>query len=393
VTVPSRGFTTAEFANRCKAAQHAMAKRDIAALLLTSEADVRYFTGFMTQFWQSPTRPWFVLLPDSGRPIAVIPSIGAPLMRDCYVGDLRLWASPAETDDGISLLAEVIHDHVSNSNRLGMMMGRETSIRMPFADIEILQAQLNGVTLADMTADIQQIRMIKSPAEQEKLKYICGTVSRVFETIPSWVAAGMPLDELFRQFKIRALKAGVDDVSYLVGSAGPDGYRDIIAPPSNRPLTSGDVFMLDTGCVWDGYFSDFDRNFAIHHASDAAKEAHHRLFDATEAALDILKPGITAYDLFSVMDNVLRPEQSAQMGGDEVGRYGHGLGIQLTEPPSHTNWDKTVIKSGMALTIEPSITYGDGLTMVAEENLLILDDGFVLMSARASRDLPVIHAP
>ena len=151
--------------------------------------------------------------------------------------------------------------------------------------------------------------------------------------------------------------------------------------------------MLDTGCVWDGYFSDFDRNFAIHHASDAAKEAHHRLFDATEAALDILKPGITAYDLFSVMDNVLRPEQSAQMGGDEVGRYGHGLGIQLTEPPSHTNWDKTVIKSGMALTIEPSITYGDGLTMVAEENLLILDDGFVLMSARASRDLPVIHAP
>ena len=151
--------------------------------------------------------------------------------------------------------------------------------------------------------------------------------------------------------------------------------------------------MLDTGCVWDGYFSDFDRNFAIHHASDAANEAHHRLFDATEAALDILKPGITAYDLFSVMDNVLRPEQSAQMGGDEVGRYGHGLGIQLTEPPSHTNWDKTVIKSGMALTIEPSITYGDGLTMVAEENLLILDDGFVLMSARASRDLPVIHAP
>ena len=73
--------------------------------------------------------------------------------------------------------------------------------------------------------------------------------------------------------------------------------------------------------------------------------------------------------------SVLRPNRSAQMGGEEVGRYGHGLGIQLTEPPSHTNWDKTEIKAGMALTIEPSINYGDGLTMVAEENLLILDDG------------------
>ena len=91
MTVPSRGFATAEFVNRCTAAQQAMASRDIAALLLTSEADVRYFTGFMTQFWQSPTRPWFVLLPASGKPIAVIPSIGVPLMRECYVGDLRSW--------------------------------------------------------------------------------------------------------------------------------------------------------------------------------------------------------------------------------------------------------------------------------------------------------------
>ena len=390
MTVPSRGFTTAEYANRCTTAQQAMASRDIAALLLTSEADVRYFTGFMTQFWQSPTRPWFVLLPASGKPIAVIPSIGVPLMRDCYVGDLRSWTSPAETDDGISLLVELIHDHVGNSDRLGMMMGRETFIRMPLADIRALRAQLDGITMADMAADIQQIRMIKSPAEQEKLKHICGTVSRVFATIPNWVDAGVGLDELFRQFKIKALEAGVDDVSYLVGSAGLGGYKDIIAPPSSRPLASGDVFMLDTGCVWDGYFSDFDRNFAIHHASDSAKEAHHRLFDATEAALDILKPGITANDLFSVMDRVLRPNHSAQMGVEEVGRYGHGLGIQLTEPPSHTNWDKTEIKAGMALTIEPSINYGDGLTMVAEENLLILDDGFVLLSERAPRDLPII---
>ena len=151
--------------------------------------------------------------------------------------------------------------------------------------------------------------------------------------------------------------------------------------------------MMDTGCVWDGYFCDFDRNFAIHHASDAAMGAHQRLFDATEAALDILKPGISANDLFSAMDRILRPNQTAQMGSEEVGRYGHGLGIQLTEPPSLTTWDKTVIKAGMALTIEPSISYGDGLTMVAEENLLILDDGVVLLSERAPRDLPIIFVP
>ena len=53
-----RGFSTNEFEQRCRNAQAAMAAKDIDALLLSTEADIRYFTGFMTQFWQSPTRPW-----------------------------------------------------------------------------------------------------------------------------------------------------------------------------------------------------------------------------------------------------------------------------------------------------------------------------------------------
>ena len=146
--------------------------------------------------------------------------------------------------------------------------------------------------------------------------------------------------------------------------------------------------MFDTGCVWDGYFSDFDRNFSIGRAPTEAQDAHKKLFDATEAALSILRPGITAADLFTAMDEILRPDQSAN--GDDVGRYGHGLGIQLTEAPSHTAWDTTKIIAGMALTIEPSISYGDGFIMVAEENLLVHDDYVELLTTRAPRELPAI---
>ena len=402
---PQRGFEVAEFTSRCTRAQRAMAAHDIGALLLTSEADIRYFTGFMTQFWQSPTRPWFVLIPAGGKPVAIIPSIGVPLMRDCYIGDLQSWPSPAADDDGIMLLISVIRDHLGASGQLGMMMGRETAIRMPFGDLRALQGGLDGITFCDMTDAIQHIRMVKSPAEQAKLMHVCQLVSDVFADVPNWVKAGIPLDELFRQFKIKALTAGVDDVSYLVGSAGLGGYRDIIAPPNSRPLGAGDVFMLDTGCVWDGYFSDFDRNFAMHHASDEAHETHHRLYDATKAAIDILRPGVTAADLYFAMDKILRPDQqgssqhdpnqgfsSVKTGDDGVGRYGHGLGTQLTEPPSHTIWDQTLITAGMTLTLEPSLCYGNGLTMVAEENLLVLDDQVLLLSTRAQRDLPIIPA-
>ena len=388
-TPPPRGFDDSEYAARCTAAQAVMADHGLGAMLFASETDIRYFTGFMTQFWQSPTRPWFVVLPPTGKPIAVIPTIGVPLMRDCYVDDIRSWASPAASDDGISLLIPTIRS-VMEDGTLGVPMGRETALRVPLADILQIIAALDDIELADVTPEIQHIRMVKSPAEIAKLAHVCGIVSDVFTTIPDWAHAGLPLSDLFRQFKIRALEAGVDDVSYLVGSAGPGGYYDIIAPPNDRRLATGDVFMLDTGSVWDGYFSDFDRNFAIGHASNGAHAAHQTLYDATDAALAIARPGVTAADLYRAMDAVLRPDNDGDGGGDDVGRYGHGLGIQLTEPPSHTHWDNTVLTANMALTLEPSLIYDDGFMMVAEENILITESGVDLLSTRAARDLPVV---
>ena len=388
MTMPPRGFDKAEFAARSAHAQAAMARVNVGALLLTGEAEIRYFTGFMTQFWQSPTRPWFVILPSSGKPVAVIPSIGTQLMRHCYTDEIISWASPAADNDGITLVADVIRQHLTQGSTLGMLMGRETAVRMPLGDLFSLQKQLGAINFHDMTAEIQQIRMVKSQAEQSKLRHVCGIVSDVFAHVPDWLQAGMRFDDCFRSFKIDALQRGVDDVSYLVGGIGSGGYDDIIAPPAPKALAPGDVLMFDTGCVWDGYFSDFDRNFSIGSASMEAQDAHRKLFDATEAALSMLRPGITAADLFATIDDVLRPDQSSV--NDNVGRYGHGLGIQLTETPSHSPWDTTEIKAGMALTIEPSVCYGNGFIMVAEENVLVHNDHNELLTTRAPRLLPVI---
>ena len=148
MTTPPRGFDTAEFATRCALAQAAMAQADVGALLLTSEAEIRYFTGFMTQFWQSPTRPWFIVLPSSGKPVAVIPSIGAPLMRHCYIDDAISWASPAADDDGITLVADAIRrDRLFEQLRrlvVAVASAREGGLR----DLVQLLEQLEDLLLA-----------------------------------------------------------------------------------------------------------------------------------------------------------------------------------------------------------------------------------------------------
>ena len=386
--IPQRGFTEIEFASRCSKIQAAMDQMEVEALLLTTKAEIQYFTGFMTQFWQSPTRPWFAVIPLSGKPIAVIPSIGAQLMQQCYVGEIISWTSPHESDDGVSLVSDVIRQQMNENASLGMLMGRETSMRMPMSDFFELRKCVGNINIKDMTAMVQQIRMIKSPDEQKKLRYVCGLVSEVFDNVPNWLTSGKKLNECFKEFKIDALQHGVDDVSYLVGSAGAGGYQDIIAPPTTKTISRGDIIMMDTGCVWDGYFSDFDRNFSVGSASQDAQDAHKKLFDATEAALELLRPGVTSSELFTIMDKILRPGNVHDT--DSVGRYGHGLGIQLTEPPSHSKWDKTEIKPGMVLTIEPSLNYGSNFLMVAEENILVHENGVELLSRRSPRELMVI---
>ena len=69
-----RGFADEEFENRTLRAQEIMHKYELDGILLTTPQNIRYFTGYDSQFWESPTRPWFVIVPLLGKPIAIVPN-------------------------------------------------------------------------------------------------------------------------------------------------------------------------------------------------------------------------------------------------------------------------------------------------------------------------------
>ena len=384
---PNRGFSDKEFIERTANAQALMAKDEISGMLLISEQDVRYFTGFHTLFWQSPTRPWFLYMPATGKPIAIIPEIGAELMRRSWIEDIRTWSAPNPEDDGISLLIELLTPFAKEHARIGVMKGHETKLQMPLADWERLTKSLQGLEIVDITGIVQGLRMVKSTAEIQKLEYICAVGSAAFESVPEFVHKGMPLEEVFRNFRLNAISLGADDAPYLVGAADQGGYSDVISPPTQRPLECGDIMMLDTGCTWDGYFCDFDRNWSIGHANQDSKKAYDVLWRATQAGIEAAIPGNTCRDLFECMSLIL--SELDQSGGD-IGRLGHGLGMQLTEQPSHASFDTTELKENMVISIEPSLTYGDGLMMVHEENIVVRSRSAQLLTTRAPVDLPAI---
>ncbi|WP_419739279.1 M24 family metallopeptidase [Ruegeria sp.] len=377
-----RGFAPSEFEARTKRAQQLMDAADLSALLLATETDLRYFTGFLTRFWESPTRPWFLILPAAGKPIAVIPSIGAALMAQTWIDDIRTWSAPDLKDDGVSLLRDALVEVTPEEGRIGIPDGHETHLRMPLADLDRLRGLLGTRTLTGDRGILRQLRMVKSEAEIAKIETACSIAGRAFARVPEIAGEGMPLDEVFRRFQMLCLEEGADWVPYLAGGAEQGGYADVISPASGEPLALGDVLMLDTGLVWDGYFCDFDRNWSIGPPRPDVANAHARLIEASDAAFDIARPGATAADLFHAMNTVL----TADAEGTDAGRLGHGLGMSLTEWPSLIPTDNTVLEPGMVLTLEPGIAVGAKI-LVHEENIVITDSAPRFISPRIGPEM------
>ena len=146
---PPRGFSTQEFEQRTQRAQQMMHRLQLDVLLLTTEPEVRYFSGFFTQFWLSPTRPWFLLLPLEGKPIAIIPNIGVVGMQQTWLDDIRSWSAPHPEDDGISLLTAAIDQLPKRYARIGVPMGPETHLRMPAQDFDLLRNKLSSFQMVD----------------------------------------------------------------------------------------------------------------------------------------------------------------------------------------------------------------------------------------------------
>ncbi len=384
---PPRGFAQAEFEARTARAQRLMAAREIDALLLTTEPELRYFSGFRSQFWESPTRPWFLVVPREGRPIAVIPEIGAAGMATTWVEDIRTWPAPRPEDDGVSLLAATLAEQAVRFGRIGVPLGHQTHLRMPAADYARLVEGLGNIEVADATGIVRLLRNVKSPAEIDKIRYVCGLASDAFEALPAAMRIGETEREVCRKLQLDMLRRGADSTPYLIGASGPGGYDNIIMGPTDRVLGAGDVLIIDTGATFDGYFCDFDRNFAFGPPDQAVRRAHEIAYNATEAGIDAARPGATHQDLWAAMWKVL--EQGGALG-ETVGRLGHGLGMQLTEGPSNMPGDLTVLEPGMVITIEPGMVFAPGKLMVHEENIAITEGPAELLSRRAAPEMPVI---
>ena len=379
-------FPKEEFISRIEKIQIHIEKENIDAVIITSPSNFRYFTGLDSNFWESPTRPWYLIISKKNPIKAIIPSIGITAMQNTLVNDIETWESPNPKDEGISLLKKNIKSFPKNSN-IGFELGMETYLRMSIKEFLKIKKDLQEYNFIDSTNIVWSLRKIKSDLEIKNIEKVCSITSKVFNNLINKISLGMSEREIATIFKKDLINNGVDYIMYLSCASGINGYNQIICNPSEKKIGDGDILIIDTGSTVNGYYCDFDRNFGFGNINQKSLDAYNKLWDATEKTLEIIKPGISCKEVYeSLSKNLFSSNVKSN-----VGRMGHGFGLQLTEPPSIMIDDNTILEKNMILALEPSIEIENDLMLVHEENILITQNGNRLLTSRTPKELPVIN--
>ncbi|RUW75053.1 MULTISPECIES: Xaa-Pro peptidase family protein [unclassified Mesorhizobium] len=383
----SYGFAPTEFEERVARAQRLMGQHRLDGLLLTSMDNIRYFIGVDSTFWESYTRPWFVLIPATGAPLAIIPEIGRAIIEKTWVKEIRSWPSPRPEDEGTSLVVEAISGLPRRHGRVGAELGFELRLGIPVTQLNAISGGLKSVEIIDGASLIWQLRMIKSPAEISKIQQAIDIAGAVYAQVPDFVKVGDTERMILREFRGRLNAGGAGAIPTLICRSDVGGPFEITGGPRDRPIADGDLLFIDTGTTFDGYFCDYDRNYQIGRATDALRYAQEKVWEAHETGLQAVRAGLTAGFVFEQMAKALS-SRGADLNSN--GRMGHGLGLRLTEPPSIRLEDETVLQPGMVLCIEPALEYEPGKIVLHEETVVVTEGKAQLLTDRAPKQLAQI---
>lgn len=206
-------------------------------------------------------------------------------------------------------------------------------------------------TLEDAGTFMADRRRIKNAVELEHIRHACVIAREVFEQVRPRIRPGMT--ELQIAYKIEALFARrqvrpsfTTIVAFGSNTANPHHVS------SGRKLAADDVVLIDMGCLYQGYASDLTRTFSIGRIKYLYKRIHAIVARAHRDAIAGVCPGTPANQVDGIARRVIT---RAGYGEYFIHTTGHGVGVEVHEPPRLGPRDTTVLKAGMVVTVEPGI--------------------------------------
>jgi Xaa-Pro aminopeptidase len=340
-----------EFEHRTQRVASALAGRKLDGLLISSGPNLRYLSGFTG---------------DSGN-LLVTP------LRSILFTDPRYQIQAAQEVTCRVKIAKgpLLAAVAAAIAKLGLKRIGYEPARMTCESRQSLESRLPmRASLAPAAGWIEELRMVKSPAEIDRIRRSVETNSRAFEQAIARVRPGMTEQELAAELEYRMRRLGAEKPAFETIVAA--GVRSALphARPTAARLKPGDLVIVDMGAQQDGYASDMTRMLFLGTPTAKVKRTYRAVLEAQLAAIDAVRPGASTARVDAAARRVLHGYRLARAF---VHSTGHGLGLEIHEPPRLGKRDKARLQAGMAITIEPGV-YLEGFGGIRIEDTVVVTD-------------------
>lgn len=360
-------FSKGDIDKRHERARVMMAAKGLDALVVTNEENFQYFTGATGSLalHYSSTRPAVLVFPLVGEPIAVVGAMIVDTIRmSTYIEDARGYTDVLTFP--VNMVVDAIKGLEGQVKRVGVELGMEQRMGIPVGDYLQMVGGMPEVSFEDAADVFVKLRMVKTPEEVEYMRQAAAITGRARQRLFREVAPGMTERDVVRRLRALILDEGGDRTSFVHLTADlPVSQTQFHL---DRPLKRGGLLYIDTGAYVRNYTIDYARFATLGPANSEQIRGHSVLLEANRRMTEALKPGLTCAELHEIGAEVIE-ESGFEVA--PVGRMGHGQGIQLTEPPSVSPDDQTVLEEGMIISTEPEV----GLNLLWEDVHVITGDG------------------
>lgn len=360
---PRMAVALDEYAARLVKTRRWMVEHDLELLILNQPEHYNWLSGY------DPTSVFYhqsLIVPVEDEPLTLICNKAEMALCEetCWVPDVRVvWTH----EDQVARTLEVLDERgLRGARRVGLnLMSYHLRPRFAFE----LREGLSGAEIVDVTAALDDLRLVKSPAEIAYLR-------RAARVADAGVGAG-----------IEAIAAGVSDcdvmaaVQRATATAGGefpaypflvDARGTLHGTPIGKVLAPGDTVYMEVSGVVRRYHCNISRTVVLGEPSARLRELYAVVKEALDRATDALRPGVSVREIVELVAKL--------QSGYEQNTWGRfGFSMEIAYPPiwigglSLMRGDEHVLEPGMVITMEPGLAYADGSTMMFGNNVLVTD--------------------
>ncbi|MEQ6376475.1 Xaa-Pro peptidase family protein [Bacillaceae bacterium S4-13-56] len=332
--------------------RQALKDNDIEAIMITSDKNRRYITGF-----------------TGTAGVVLITSEQALLLTDFRYTEQA--TSQAKDFTVIEHKGPIMKEVSDQLTQLDVQRVGFEKDHMTYSQYEIYNREIKA-ELVPVSGVIEKLRLIKTKDEITILKDAARIADQAFEHILSYIKPGIPEIDISNELEFFMRKKGATSSSFDIIVAS--GYRSALphGVASEKRIQSGELVTLDFGALYKGYCSDITRTVAVGEIDSKLKEIYDTVLEAQLRGMAGLKAGISGVEADALTRDYIKEKGYGEYFGHSTG---HGIGLDVHEGPGLSFRSEEVLQPGMVVTVEPGIYIANVGGCRIEDDTLITEGG------------------